>query len=170
MKKKAENIEDIISQLKEEKALLSLPKEARKRSRRSSKARAEYGGRRARGIKPWQTEAARRAHNSYEKRKQATVGGAYELLQRSYRYRNKDKVRRGIEPVPFLLSLEDWKKLWRNAPMVRHRGVEKAAFYARGIMPEDVQLWRIDETKPWRLDNCVVMWQGRAIVNGRELA
>lgn len=157
-----ENIDDIIQRLKDKKALLGDKPLPLKRPRKGRKARA--------GLEPYRGSAREKAkHAAYEKLVGSTVSGSWHMLSRAYRYRNKKRLEKGNKPVLFELSLEDWKKLWQAAGMIRHRGIEKAAFHARGNGPDDVRLWRIDDTKPWRLDNCIVVWQAHILANGRKL-
>lgn len=157
-----DNIEALVSRVKEGGVILHsrrVPLKRRRKARERLPKEELYLG----------SERWRKAHARYQKRIQSTVSGSWYMLSRANRARNKDRAKRGGKQVEFQLTLEDWKKLWQAAGMITYRGVEKAAFYCRGRTNEDVKLFRIDEDKPWRLDNTIILWKGILLANGRKL-
>lgn len=155
------DIEDIVSQLKERGTIIREPRRLRRKPKErvlGEEARADRAEKRAR----------RRAYKAQWWR---SVSGSYYNLRKSYRLREKKRIAKGAKPLEFKLSLEDWKRLWEAAGTITQAdGSLMPVFKLRGRGKDSAKLWRIDDQKPWQLDNVIVLYRGRVVANGRALA
>lgn len=155
------NIEELIDGLKNRQILL---KPNTYKPRRAGK---RYKGRRRVGVEEARAKklAWRRQHY---KGLQRTLEGSWYSMKKYYRWENSRRVAKGGKPLEFNLSLEEWKLLWQEAGMVWEGGIEIWVFRLRGRGPNKARLMRIDDEKPFTLDNCVVVWKGIVLANGRK--
>ena len=156
------NIEDLIDGLKNKQVLLKPNKYKPRRAGKRYKGRPRLPAGEARAR-----ELARR--RSHHKGLQRTLAGSWYSIMKYYRWENKRREKKGGKPLEFKLSLEDWKLMWRAAGIVGDGNREVWAFRLRGVGKDKARLMRIDDTKAFTLDNCVIMWKGVVLANGRKL-
>lgn len=156
------NIESLVASLKDRQILLVpnryKPRRAGKRYRGRSKLSAREALERLRESR----RKDRRAQND-------TLKGSFYYLKKTYRWRNRKRQEKGNKPVVFNLSFEEYKALWQAAGMVQDGNRRVWAFRLRGKGLEKARLMRIDQDGPFELNNCVIMWRGLVLANGRKL-
>lgn len=156
------NIEGLVAGLKERAVLLKpntyKPRRAGKRYK--GRGRLSAGEARAR-LKERNRERKRKCKDNLK--------DSFYYLMKTYRWRNRKRLEKGTKPVEFNLSFEEYKRLWQEAGMVWEGGIRIWAFRLRGKGIGKARLMRIDEDKPFTLDNCVIVWKGIVIANGRKL-
>ena len=157
------NIEQLVARLKDKQILLKpntyKPRRAGKRYKGRSKLPA--GEAQAR-LRKRNRELRRRCkHNLKE---------SFYYLMKTYRWRNRKRVEAGRKPVEFKLSFEEYKRLWQEAGMVQDGNTRIWAFRLRGNGEGKARLRRIDDEKPFTLENCVVLWRGVVLANGRKIS
>lgn len=146
-------IEDIIRQIKDRGDVIKKPVRLRRKPK-EPRPRKRVGRDRVK-------------HAAISKRWMRTIDGAYTHMANAYRARAKRRAARGTKAVEWNLTRDEWRRLWRAAGYISlPGGVEIRAFALR---PQQVRMWRIDDNQPWKLDNIVIMYEGRAIADGRKL-
>lgn len=156
------NIEQLVASLKDKQVLLIPNKYKPRRAGKRYKGRGR--------LSPMEVAANRRAVNRRDRRAQNDrLYGSFYYLRKTYRWRNKKRLEKGNKPVEFNLSFEEYKKLWQAAGMVQEGGVRIWAFRLRGKGLGKAKLMRIDQDGPFELNNCVIVWRGIVIANGRKL-
>jgi hypothetical protein len=97
-------------------------------------------------------------------------------LRREVNRRNKKRAEQGGSPAidsevtswHWELSLAEWITMWLSCPAVEiGHNVYKPAWKCRGRdSSKDVQLKRVDVTKPWNINNLEIWHKGRRIYPG----
>lgn len=129
---------------------------------------------RYRAVSKYSPEERKEKVRAIDRARYSTVKGLWRqqkkwLKQRKREYEAKGNTLRA-EGCEFLISLEDWTALWKEAGSVWYHGRWTAAHVARGTRYQtDVQLVRIDDTKPWELSNLKIVYQGRCLADGRRV-
>lgn len=156
-----ENIDDVIKRVKEGNVVIHPPsKVALEARRKRSKARRSYKG-------MWDKEYHRRGVAKWR----GGLKGQWHELRKAYRKTTRDGEAKGHKPIPWNLPYEDWERLWKAAgTLILPGGREVEAIKARGKRKEDVKIYRIDRDKAFSLENCIIVWQGHILANGRKLA
>jgi hypothetical protein len=91
------------------------------------------------------------------------VSGTWMHLRKTYASRARLKG----EESPWKISLEEWKALWTEAGVDQYG---RTIFSLRGKRKEQAKAYRIDRTKPWTLDNMIVVYEGDVKANGRKIS
>lgn len=153
-------------------------KAAVERRRKRSKAIAKEGGSEPRGeVSEELLERSRQ-----RKRVQAARGlewqngieGMWNMMVRSLRQRRRIYAAQGRDTYrwEFPITLEEWTALWLEAGMITlGDGSKVPAWTRRGkSQVRDVHIERWNPKEPWTLDNMQVVYMGRVLADGKQVA
>lgn len=158
------DLSSIVESIKKQGTLIKEPR----RLRRKPVTDVAREARRERSAQ--KNRAYRRAWMALE---ESTVSGSWYAMCRVYARRAKLRKAKGLSTAQsgeWKLTLQDWQALWAAAGSIAlPSGKEVLAFQLRGKYAESCKIWRIEPTKPWTLDNTIVLYKGQVLANGRKL-
>jgi hypothetical protein len=144
----AQSLEDVIAKLKEK--VVVLKPHRRRWKRRPTGRKEEY------------TPEEYKRKVETEKQIWRGLTGTWMHLRKTYASRARLK---GQESL-WQMSLEEWKALWTAAGIDQYG---RTIFSLRGKRTGQSKAYRIDRTKPWTLDNTIVVYEGNVRANGRKV-